>query len=65
MDKFIHRNSGCTDQAAEGAFGNLFVVRNGERGVLALFNQDDVAASLSGDLPAERLERADDLAPTQ
>jgi hypothetical protein len=42
-------------------FGDFPVVGNGERGGVALLDQDNMAAAPPGDLPAEFLERSDNL----
>ena len=60
--KLIDRYPCRTNQASQGAFGDLLVIRNGESGVLAFFDHDNVAAALPGDLPAKFLERPEDLA---
>jgi hypothetical protein len=60
--KFVHHDSRCTDQTAQRSFGNFFVVGNGKRRDLALFNHDNVTAALAGDLPTEPFKSANDLA---
>ena len=53
------------DQAPQGAFSHFLVIRDGERGHLAFFDEDHVAAALPHHLPAVLGENLDDFSPVE
>jgi hypothetical protein len=58
---FFLRNSGSGDQATQSAPGNLGMIGDRKGRDVAFFNENNMTAALPHGLPAEFLERSNDL----
>src|SRR5207249_1448370 len=64
-EEFIDSYVRPPDQGTQSPAGDVFVVRNRERRDVARFGQDDVAPSLSRNLPPEMSKRPNDFGRLQ
>jgi hypothetical protein len=60
-EKLVRRQPCAPDQGSQRSACDVIMIGHRQSGNLAGFGQDDVAASLPGDAPAEVFERSHDL----
>jgi hypothetical protein len=65
FQKLVDGQPGRPDETAQGAFGNLFVIGNGQRCDMAVFDKDNVTSALTHNLPAVSLKVLNHLASAE
>ncbi len=63
--KCLNGNPDNADKGAQCTLGDFFMIGHGKCGVMILFDQDDMAASLSNHLPPKGLKDFHDFTATE